>query len=385
MSDESPPQQEPRIKLKLRADKDAGLSSPSSDDPAFPESAPADALAPAEPTADETAFVPGKIKLKPRIIIKPDEPAAAEAPVAAVPVEPDPGLEPLPPIGTPKAAATEEEGKLKLKPPVPVARLSVVPMPALADDLPAEVVKIREASRAPIPVPPPPVAEPLPRAAATKPVPQRSRSSMIAVGGAGLLVLIAVGYFRHRIMNVAPPPPPPRIVAAPHPRPAEPKPAAVPTTTPPRVPETTLGKAVQSARDAVTAVAENRIAPTNEAAEAAIAPVPAAPALSAVPPAAASPAPAVKPAAIASTLEMPTPAAPGPVAGPNPRVRAFVGQLKIGGLRPGPPARLFIGGITFKAGDVIDPSLGVVFVGVDSHTEELLFQDGTGMVFRRRL
>ena len=80
---------------------------------------------------------------------------------------------------------------------------------------------------------------------------------------------------------------------------------------------------------------------------------------------------------------MPTPAAPGPVAGPNPRVRAFVGQLKIGGLRPGPPARLFIGGITFKAGDVIDPSLGVVFVGVDTETNELIFQDPTGAVVRR--
>jgi hypothetical protein len=65
------------------------------------------------------------------------------------------------------------------------------------------------------------------------------------------------------------------------------------------------------------------------------------------------------------------------------RFRAFVDRLKVGGFRVGPPPRLFVDGVTIRPGDLIDGELGVVFVGIDSATDELIFKDTTGAVVRR--
>jgi len=67
----------------------------------------------------------------------------------------------------------------------------------------------------------------------------------------------------------------------------------------------------------------------------------------------------------------------------SPQFHAFVDRLKIVGVRVGPPARLFVEGVTFRSGDVIDSGLGVVFAGVDSAANVLIFRDSTGAVVRR--
>jgi len=101
-----------------------------------------------------------------------------------------------------------------------------------------------------------------------------------------------------------------------------PPPAAKPA---PAAPTTPQGRAIQKARDVVAAVAANRTAPTNE------------------------------------------------VTGSTPRSPA-----------PKSTARLFLGGVTYKPGDVIDEGLGIVFVSVDVTTQEVVFKDGTGAIVRRR-
>ncbi len=49
----------------------------------------------------------------------------------------------------------------------------------------------------------------------------------------------------------------------------------------------------------------------------------------------------------------------------------------------GPPARAFLNGVTYQQGDVINQDLGVVFVGVDPVTQQLIFKDRTGAIIRR--
>jgi hypothetical protein len=92
-----------------------------------------------------------------------------------------------------------------------------------------------------------------------------------------------------------------------------------------------------------------------------------------------------------STL-VPSPGGPGApksamspaISGRNSRVYIFIEKLKVGGIRMGPPPRLFIEGLTYKPGDVIDQRLGIIFVGVNVSTRELVFKDRTGIVVRRR-
>ena len=74
---------------------------------------------------------------------------------------------------------------------------------------------------------------------------------------------------------------------------------------------------------------------------------------------------------------------PPPVAlDPSLQFRTFVDRLKVA-VRIGPPTRLIVNDLSYRPGDVIDPKLGVVFVGVDTETKELIFQDPTGAIVRR--
>ena len=66
------------------------------------------------------------------------------------------------------------------------------------------------------------------------------------------------------------------------------------------------------------------------------------------------------------------------------RYHFFIDKLKVGGIRFGPPPRLFIEGLTYKPGDVVDQRLGIIFVGLDVTRREIVFKDGTGTVIRRR-
>jgi hypothetical protein len=66
------------------------------------------------------------------------------------------------------------------------------------------------------------------------------------------------------------------------------------------------------------------------------------------------------------------------------RYHFFIDKLKVGGIRFGPPPRLFIEGLTYKPGDVVDQRLGIVFIGLDVTKKEIVFKDDLGTVIRRR-
>jgi hypothetical protein len=187
-----------------------------------------------------------------------------------------------------------------------------------------------------------------------QPSPRRVGQLRLALAACGVLVIAVAAFVAYRKFFAAPPPPPPppkpAVTARPAPSPAAQKTPATPTV---------AGAPVKS------------VAPP-------AAPTPKAPGVSTTSAAKASGAPAV-------AEVRPTPPAPPAKPKPSLQFRAFVDRLKIGGVRMGPPARIFIGGITYQQGAVIDQDLGVVFVGVDPQTEELLFKDGSGVVVRRHL
>jgi 3-oxoacyl-ACP reductase-like protein len=89
------------------------------------------------------------------------------------------------------------------------------------------------------------------------------------------------------------------------------------------------------------------------------------------------------PSAPAAVNPLPPPLPP-PQPEPTLQFRAFVDHLKINGVRTGPPPRLFVEGISCRPGDVLDHDLGVIFDGLDSTSNEIIFKDATGAVVRRR-
>ncbi|HUJ45040.1 MAG TPA: hypothetical protein VLW52_15715 [Opitutaceae bacterium] len=187
--------------------------------------------------------------------------------------------------------------------------------------------------------------------------------------GVVVVVFSGIGYRTYQKLKAGAAKPAPQPAAVAKTPPTATKPAPPPVPGAPTTPE---GRAIQKARDVVAAVAANRTGPTNEVTGSA----PRSAATASTTPGATT-APSATPAA-------PGAEAPAAVVQPNQRFRVFVDRLKIGGIRVGPPARLFLGGVTYKPGDVIDEGLGIVFVSVDVSTQEILFKDGTGAVVRRR-
>lgn len=64
--------------------------------------------------------------------------------------------------------------------------------------------------------------------------------------------------------------------------------------------------------------------------------------------------------------------------------RTFVANAKISGVFQGSPARAFINGRLARAGDVVEPTLGITFEGVDSSRYQLVFRDRTGAIVARK-
>lgn len=218
------------------------------------------------------------------------------------------------------------------------------------------------------PAPPPAPEPPLLTAVEAKPPSLRLGLVTFVLCVVVWVVFSGVGYrtYKKLTAGAAKQPPPPAAPAKLAPPPA--KPAA------PAAPVTAQGRAVQKARDVVAAVAANRTAPTNEVigSEKGAG-------------SATSTSPGGAPAPAAAAQATPNNAAPpAAVVAPTQRFRVFIDRLKIGGVRVGPPARLFLGGVTYRPGDVIDPSLEIVFFGVDVTAQEIVFKDGTGAVVRRR-
>jgi hypothetical protein len=162
-----------------------------------------------------------------------------------------------------------------------------------------------------------------------KPAPGKPGRLGMMIGLVGVLVLAVTGYFWYQ-----------QFVAS-HPK-EPPHPATV-SKPPPPAPATAVPA------QAGAAVEANQAAPAREAAQ---------------------PPPAPK--------KRPPPAA----LDPSLQFRTFVDHLKVA-VRIGPPTRLIVNDLSYRPGDVIDPKLGVVFVGVDTETNELIFQDPTGAIVRR--
>lgn len=373
MSDESPPQQEPRLKLKLQPDKapaqpvtppaEPAAPAPPLVPPASPPSglgaaaatpdkppqklrmsftpfetpksappipvsrppmpvAPSTTAAGAVP-AETPATAPEKVKVKVRVDIKPmePEPSAGSTPPVEMEVTAEPPVETEvaaePPVGEEK---TEEGHKLKLKPKEP-------PTPQSSENTPAEIIAgaIQRASTPSVYPPPPAVEVPplLSTAVRRKPQPKRLHRVELVIGIVGLLVSSSVIYLTYRNFVTGPTVAPPKPEVAPAP--------------------------------------EASITPN-------VLPVPPASTLVPRPPGLGAPKSAMSPT----------------ISGRNSRLYIFIDQLKVSGIRMGPPPRLFIEGLTYKPGDVIDQRLGIVFVGVNVSTKELVFKDRTGAVVRRR-
>lgn len=165
--------------------------------------------------------------------------------------------------------------------------------------------------------------------------PNRRRTLAALVG---LLVVVAVGFLGHGKFFSRPPKEPSRPAVG---KPLPPAPNEGPSPAP--------TKAVPVAGGAEAPVEAKPVAPVRQ-----VAPPPAAP------------------------LKPSPPVAPDP----SLQFRTFVDHLK-GAVRVGPPTRLIVNGLSYRPGEVIDPKLGVVFVGLDPETQELIFQDPTGAVIRR--
>ncbi len=66
----------------------------------------------------------------------------------------------------------------------------------------------------------------------------------------------------------------------------------------------------------------------------------------------------------------------------SPRFVRYAEGLSVSGVFQGSPARALVDGRLIRAGEVIEPRLGVSFVGVDAETKHLILQDSTGAQLR---
>ena len=343
MSDESAPQQEPRLKLNSQPDKVPAPSSPAQPPP--PTAAPA---APASPAA-----TPDKPPQKPRMSIAPFDPPKFPPPI--------PVSRPLMPVAPPTAAAgsvsaetsgtapekviimarvaikptepeppadedqTEAGHKLKLKSKESLPWPTSPPVPASGTRAPAATSAIRRPPHPSISAPATVVELPPLLSSVARKKPPRFKVDPVAIvlSIVGLLVFSGVVILTYRKYVVG---------SAWH----------------PRGPET--------APESAMAINPN------------VSPVPSA--STRIPPvlAPAEPRSALRPA----------------LTGRNARFHLFVDKLKVGGIRVGPSPRLFIEGLTYKPGDVVDQRLGIIFVGLDVTNKEIVFKDDTGTMIRRR-
>jgi hypothetical protein len=184
-----------------------------------------------------------------------------------------------------------------------------------------------------------------------------SKKKLIVLAG-GLVALLVVaggGFFAYLQFTEEPPPPPPK-----------PKLAAQPATP--------QGQAVATAQNVVEQAKQQVAAPVNEILDT----PPAAAATPVAGPATATPEPA------APVPEEVKPVAPPPPPPASVAFRGWVENLKIGGVRGGANPRIFVGGTSYKPGDLVNPQLGISFESYDEGTRMLLFKDKTGATVPRR-
>lgn len=68
---------------------------------------------------------------------------------------------------------------------------------------------------------------------------------------------------------------------------------------------------------------------------------------------------------------------------PTQEFRDFVASLKVNGVFQGEPARALLNGKMYGVGQLVEPSLGITFVGVETDTKDLVFEDIRGAIVKR--
>jgi hypothetical protein len=191
------------------------------------------------------------------------------------------------------------------------------------------------------------------------------------LAGLVLAVLVLAGtFYGIRTLTKAHPKPPVHAVA---PTPAAPAVSATePAKNAPKLvdnPTSAAGKAIAQARDAVAAhdKLEKEQGVTSILEEPPAANAPQARASTSATPAPVS-APAVAPAA----------AQPEPPPQPSAAFRDYVTHLKVSGVFQGEPARALINGKMCHPGDVMEPQRKIELLKIDSDAKQLIFRDFTG-------
>ena len=354
MSDESPP----KFRLKVKTASEPANAASAAGTP-VPEPA-------AAPVTNEAKA----IRLKPRLA---EETAAQKiSPVAAPearsvaadfppPFPPEPVPRPEPAIfEAPAAEKYEVKFKLRRKgsAPEPVAGPAAaadpaqaatpiprfphdgpVPAPVLRDTeeggSPAAVTSVRNVTAMPFPpragnFPPPPSAARPPPPWARVPAPAVVTKRRLVVWSGAIVVILVVGaggFFGYSKFTAEPPPPPPKA-----------KPLALPP----------VSVAVKPAKEAAPVVVAAQATPAVSS-----------------------------PAVVAVKVVPPPPQA-------NPEFEAWVKRLKIGGIRAGANPRVFIGGTAYATGELVNPSLGIMFETYDPETRVLTFRDTSGAKVERK-
>ena len=255
-----------------------------------------------------------------------------------------------------------------------------------------------------------PVAEPLPPPPPKPPKKGPSKVMLIIGGVAALLVLVGGGFFVWSMFFNDPPPPPPRV--APKPKPAAPVPiaavvpaaadatpaAASPTAPKPAAPLTPSDTLNAIASAPVNAInkAQGAVAARRDSGQTGIEAAtggqesvekknaPPAPGSAAAKAAAAANKPAVSASATLAPGISATASDVDAVAEATPAFRTFVANAKITGVIGGNPGKIILNNRMARAGDMIDPGLGVVFDSIDADRKLLVFKDKTGAVVTRK-
>jgi hypothetical protein len=364
MSDETPPPPL-RLRPRVRENEPSPAPVPAPPEPVSPPPPPSSAQAGAL-TADEGLK---RFRLKPKLIAEPEErkaePDETGQPVP-MPLPPMPVLAPdLPPTEVPPVISLSESMPLPVLPDLsgdgmPRLKLKAVSAeaagPAVAPPTPALSSATIPGLPVSVPLPPPPTAPPpamiggVPRAPASMnrppigtrqpltPVPAQGRPIQkkrgLIIAGLVVLPLLGCGLAYWFLGRGTPEPvpvpvrPQPIVVATPEPALSEDLPSA----------NAGLGRPVSGAQD-----------------------VPAMPTVAETP---------VPPRAVPK----------GPSAATTAAFRTWVDAVQISGVVSGSSPRAIINGRLVKMGDVIDPTQGIIFDGVDAEHKEVVFRTNNGLI-----
>ncbi len=94
--------------------------------------------------------------------------------------------------------------------------------------------------------------------------------------------------------------------------------------------------------------------------------------------------PAAAPTTLAPGVTMQTGATVSGGADASADFRNFVAAARITGEFQGTPSRAFINGRLMRAGELVDPTMGIIFERVDGAKKEIVFRDGSGAVVTRK-